>query len=367
MAEDNHPTKYGTWVFGAEGKNKFYVPVMGRNEAGEMFPQTTWQVRRSVFDKMLFDTADDLGVETLCGTAVGVLREGDTVTGVKVRTDDGEVELTADMVVDASGQNTFLSREGVAGEREPGHYGRQIGIFGHFKNSVRGVEGDDEKKVDDTIIFYREKNHWAWYIPIDDEIVSIGVVVPTDFYKEKGETKEEFLLREMMLINPELSWRLENAELVNEVRGMSNYSYQIQDFCGKGYVCVGDAHRFIDPIFSLGMHFALHEGRYAAKLIERCFADPERAPEMMKEHEKYCEDGMDVIQLMLDCFWEYPVAFALYINSNKYRDRFVDIFAGRVYSDNAQKSDAIMALKKLSEQGEAWKASQAEQEARVAV
>lgn len=352
MKAAGHPIKWGTMVWGKGGKNSFYIPVMGRNESGELFEQSTWQVRRSTFDKMLFDYAVEMGIETVVGTATGVIREDGEIKGIKVYTGNGEIEIAADLIVDASGQNTFLSRQGITGQREPGRYGKQIGIFGHFKNATRD-EGK-ERRRDDTLIFYREQNHWAWFIPLDDEIVSIGVVVPSDYFKNKNESREEFLLREMHLINPELEWRLKDAELVDDVRGMSNYSYQIMDFTGKGFICIGDAHRFIDPIFSFGLHFALHEGRYAAHQISRYFETPVEGDESpFLDYARYCEDAMDTIQTMLDSFWDYPLAFSLYVKSNKYSNGFIDLFAGRVY--NANDSEGISALRKLTMEGDRLK------------
>lgn len=352
MKAASHPVKWGTMVWGKEGRNSFYIPVMGRNDNGELFKLSTWQVRRSTFDKMLFDYAVEKGVETINGTATDVIMEGGEIKGLKVITNDGEIELPADIVVDASGQNTFLSRKGIAGKREPGKYGRQVGVFGHFRKAIRRDGKEDMK--DDTLIFYRELNHWAWFIPIDDEIVSIGVVVPSDYFREKNESREEFLLREMHLINPELEWRLKDAELVDEVRGMSNYSYEVKDFTGRGFICIGDAHRFIDPIFSFGLHFSLHEGRDAAHQIARYFENPNTADQdPFREHARYCDEAMDVIQTMLDAFWDYPLAFSLYMKSRKYKDGFIDMFAGRVY--DAGDSEGIRALRKLHAEGAALK------------
>lgn len=347
MAEDGHPVKWGTIVYGQGGKNSFYVPVMGRDSENNLFPQFTWQVRRSKFDKMLFDGAKEAGVNVIKGSAIDVIKTDDKVTGLKVRVDGQEIDLMSGVVVDASGQNTFLSRVGVASERVPGNYGKQIGIFGHFKNAIRD-EGK-EHKFNDTIIFYREKHHWAWFIPIDEEIVSIGVVVPTEYFKSKKMSSEEFLLTEMPSINSELTWRIQEAELVGEVRGMSNYSYQIAEFTGKGFLCVGDAHRFIDPIFSLGLHFALHEGRMAAEAIEKTFMSEAEDSSHFTEFQKTCDRGMDVIQTMLDAFWDYPLAFSLYLKAKKYREGFIDLFAGRVYDENS--FEGIKALEKLNAEG----------------
>src|SRR5262245_52885189 len=70
----------------------------------------TWQVVRSEFDQMMLNNARETGVEVHQGTRVlDVIFEGDRAVGVKVQADGGPVrEVRAKVVVDASGQTTFL-------------------------------------------------------------------------------------------------------------------------------------------------------------------------------------------------------------------------------------------------------------------
>ncbi|HEY4273459.1 MAG TPA: hypothetical protein VGM65_15780 [Candidatus Udaeobacter sp.] len=54
--------------------------------------------------------------------------------------------------------------------------------------------------------------------------------------------------------------------LVEQVHVIPNYSYQVRGFCGKGFICIGDAHRFIDPIFSFGLTVTMREAEFAAPI-----------------------------------------------------------------------------------------------------
>lgn len=334
--------KPGVIVYGQGGKNSFEIPVMRRNEAGELEQTFTWQVRRGEFDQMLLDKAQQDGTVILRGKAVKVLTdETGTPCGVQVRRDDGElIDVLAEVVLDASGQTTFLSTQGITGEKERGNYDRQIAIYTH----VKGAKRDEE---DHTLIFYEKKNHWAWFIPLDDETVSIGVVTPSDYYRDTKEDMREFFLREIHKINPQLSVRVPDVSLVEEVRATSNYSYHIRRFTGKGFLCVGDAHRFIDPIFSFGLHFALTEGKLAADAIAGYLLDGvgQDQENPFAEYERYCELGMNTIQDVLDCFWEQPTAFAFFVHS-RYVDDFIDLFAGRVYQE--QPSRGLQAVRKVN-------------------
>lgn len=349
MAKYKYPVKWGTMVYGNDGRNGFYVPVMGRDKDNNMFKQSTWQVRRADFDKMLLDVCADKGVKIIKGMATDVLRnENGVPCGVKYKNADGEeLEIHADMVADASGQNTFLSTKGVAGKRNMGKYSKQLAIFSHFEGVERPAPGEDgQLMTDDTIIFYQKRNHWAWMIPINDKLVSIGVVTPAEYFRSSRKSMKDFLLSEMKTLNPELAKRLDKAEMVEDAHSCANYSYQIHDFAGPGFICVGDAHRFIDPIFSLGMHFTLVECRKAADAIADYLNGKTAGMEQpFADYMKFCELGMDNVQVLLDVFWSYPFAFSLYIKDPKYRDGFVDLFAGRCYVE--EPPACIPALRRM--------------------
>ena len=135
--------------------------------------------------------------------------------------------------------------------------------------------------------------------------------------------------------------------MLDDVRGMSNYAYHIKEYTGKGYLCVGDSHRFMDPIFSFGLHFALAEAAKAGDAISMYLkgetADLENP---FTKYQETCERGQDVIMALLDAFWDYPLAFSLYLKDKKYWGDFIDMFAGRVYAENPY--DGLLALLELN-------------------
>jgi flavin-dependent dehydrogenase len=293
MEKYNFPVKWGTMVYGTEGRNSFYVPVMGRDKDNNLFEQKAWQVRRSDFDKMMLEVCQKQGTQVVKGMATDVLRNDKGIPcGVKYKTDAGEEkEIHADMVADASGQATFLSTKGVAGKRSMGRYSKQLAIFSHFKGVERPVPTEGNPlTTDDTIIYYQKHNHWAWFIPINNELVSIGIVTPAEYFRSSRKSMKDFLLSEMQTLNPELAKRIQNAEMVEDAHSCANYSYQIKDFAGHGFLCMGDAHRFIDPIFSLGLHFSLVECRKAADVIaDYLNGKLAHLDNPFEEHMKFCE------------------------------------------------------------------------------
>ena len=342
MAKANFPIKRGLTVYGTGGKNSWFVPVMGRDEDWNLFPQFTWQVRRDEFDKLMLDEAVARGATLVRGQATEPLTDDGVVRGVKVRLADGGIQdIEAEVTLDCSGISAFLANSGVTGPKYRGNYDRQIAIFSQVKGAIRD-EGD---KKDDTLIFYQGKYHWSWFIPLDEDAVSVGVVIPSAYFQEKNESKQDFLIRELRELNPELVKRIPEVNLIEEVRSITNYSFQVRQFTGPGYICIGDAHRFVDPIFSFGLYVTMKEAKFAASAISEYMKGVDRdLPNPFIQHQKYCEKGVDVVEDFVDTFWEHPLAFAAYMHQ-RYFDQMIDALSGRVYEN--QPSKAVSAMRKL--------------------
>jgi flavin-dependent dehydrogenase len=133
--------------------------------------------------------------------------------------------------------------------------------------------------------------------------------------------------------------------LVEDVHVIPNYSFQVRQFCGKGFICIGDAHRFIDPIFSFGLYVSMREPQLAAPLIKAYLAGAQRdADNPFAAYQLLCEQGIDVLEDTIDLFWEQPFAFAAFVH-NRYREYFTDILAGRIYE--RQPSPAVTAARRM--------------------
>jgi flavin-dependent dehydrogenase len=348
MYKRKYPCKQGVKVYGQSDRGTWFVPVTGRDENWKLFEWDTWQVRRSDFDKMMLDEATKRGTEIVRGKAVKPLTDGNgTVTGVQVRMEDGGVQdLSTQMLLDCSGQATWLANlGGVTGPKYLGAYDRQIAIFSHVSGTVRDNGGTRETHPDNTIIIYASKYHWSWFIPLDNDVVSVGVVVPASYFLDKKESKKDFLIREIHELHPELKRRIPEIKLVEDVHVIPNYSYQVKNFCGKGFLCIGDSHRFIDPIFSFGLTVAMREGQFAAPLIREYLGGKNRdAKNPFGEYQLFAEQGIDILEDVLDCFWENPFAFAMFVHT-RYTEHMTDMFAGRIYEH--QPSPALFAFRKL--------------------
>jgi len=353
MAAAGHPLKHGVCVYGAKaGAESWWIPVMQRTEDGELREQVTYQVRRSVFDAMLLEEALRRGAEFIEGRALAPIMsdDGSALRGARVQSAAGSiVNLEAAITLDCSGQASFLARHGITGPKYLGAYDKQIAIFSQVANYVRGDGEDRMRQPGNTHIFYTKKYHWAWAIPIDGEITSIGIVVPSQYFRDKNESKDDFLRREIRELNGNLSVRVPEPRLVEPAHAIPNYSFQVRNFAGPGYICVGDAHRFIDPIFSFGLYAAMMEGGLAATAAAGYLEGRGRNEvNPFRGYMIHVERGLDILEDVLDTFWENPLAFALLVH-HKFREPLIDVFAGRIFEGMPSKrvSEAHAAFQKL--------------------
>ena len=345
MTAEGHAVKLGVKVYGEGGKNAFWVPVAERTPDNELRLGRTWQVLRSNFDEMMLTAAIERGAELVPCEAVAPLVESDNrVAGIRFRTPQGALEdLKAEVVIDASGQAAFLSNKGVTSPVRRGDYDKQLAVFSQATGAIR----DHGEHSGDTLIFYRNKNHWAWFIPLDDEVVSIGVVTPSDYFVSQGLSKPDFLRQELQTLNPELARRLPDLTFVEEVRTASNYSYRVEHFTGRGCLSIGDSHRFIDPIFSFGLFLGIKEAELASEAVVRHLSDgPADAANPFADYEALCDRGQNILQDLIDCFWDFPLAFQ-YMVHHAHKDDMIDCFAGRIHDERVANSEGVRAMRHL--------------------
>jgi FADH2-dependent halogenase len=202
-----------------------------------------------------------------------------------------------------------------------------VAVFTQFKHARRDP-GDMENA---TVILYAEKHHWAWVIPLSDDVDSVGVVVPSATYKQHGRTPEELLDWAVDHLHPELTRRIGGCERVEAVRFVGNYSYRIDPYVGDGWVCVGDAHRFADPIFSFGVSFAMAEALEAGRAIVSGLESGD-LDERLAGYVEVSDRGQDAAFDLLRYFWRYP-AFFSFLMRGPHRHDVIRLFAGDSFDE----------------------------------
>jgi len=245
-----------------------------------------YEVRRSEFDKALFDRAAAEGARTFEGARVGSIefRHGQAHR-VHVEFEDGEGQVWATrQVIDASGRDTLLSTRHGLKQKNRKH--NSAAIYGHFRNVPRHA-GEDEGNI----CVYWFEHGWFWLIPLRDGTMSVGAVCWPEYLKTRDCPPAEFLRRTIAL-SPSLSERMLQAELEGEVRATGNFTYFSSAAAGEGYLLVGDAYAFLDPVFSSGVHLALTGAFKAANVVDEILDHPERAARLTRQYERYLQRGM---------------------------------------------------------------------------
>ncbi|HEX4050900.1 MAG TPA: NAD(P)/FAD-dependent oxidoreductase [Steroidobacteraceae bacterium] len=250
-------------------------------------PPHAYQVWRQDFDRMLFEHARDNGAIAREGHEVLEVRQSAArASRLLVRTDDGaQYQLQARYVVDASGRDALLSAHRHLRRKNAQH--QSAAIFGHFRGAQRRA-GTDAGNIS----IYNFDHGWMWMIPLPDGVMSVGAVCRPDYLKQRRGRTVEFLL-ETLQQNPALWQRLEHAELIgNEARVTGNYSYDSRRMGGPGWILVGDAFAFLDPVFSSGVYLAMSGAEQAAAVVDASLREPARERSLLRRLERRQRAGM---------------------------------------------------------------------------
>ena len=223
------------------------------------FP-SAWQVKRKDFDGLLAAHAVACGAALRRGVTVDeVAFEGERAVGVRLA---GGEEIRARVVVDATGQAALLASRLRIRKQDTNL--RKAALFAHVTGAWR-AEGD--RAGDILLPFLPEV--WYWVIPFSDGTASVGAVfAPQTLATLTGRTNLE-RFDELLARSPKMREYLANATRISDVGSVSDYSFTSQRYGGDGWVLVGDAATFLDPVFSTGVFLGMSAGVRAARVIDR--------------------------------------------------------------------------------------------------
>jgi flavin-dependent dehydrogenase len=250
-------------------------------------PPHAYQVWRADFDRMLFEHARACGADGREGhEAVQCEQLGPRATRLEVRTDaSGSYRIEARYLVDASGRDTFLSGRRRLRRRNKRH--QSAAIFGHFRGA-ESRSGEDAGNIS----IYRFEHGWMWMIPLPAGVMSVGAVCRPDYLKQRRGPTLEFLLATLQR-NAALWRRVEHAELIgNQVHVTGNYSYDSRQIGGPGWVLVGDAFAFVDPVFSSGVYLAMCGAEQAAHAVHVALRAPAAEKALLRRLERRYRSGI---------------------------------------------------------------------------
>src|SRR5206468_4610429 len=125
-------------------------------------------------------------------------------------------------------------------------------------------------------------------------------------------TPEETLEQEIRNC-PGLEDRMTRAERVSPVHVLSDFTYRADRCAGDGWVLVGDAFGFLDPIYSSGVFLALKSGEMAADAINEGLQKGDTsAAQLGKWGDMLCE-GMHAIRKLVYAYYTRGFSFGQFM------------------------------------------------------
>jgi len=290
----------------------------------------TWQVLRSQFDKMIADRATELGAEVREGARVTdlVSSESGAVCGVKGISEAGEeFEVRAPITIDATGRDAFAQTKRKWRVRDPEL--QKIAMWTYYKGAMR----DPGLDAGATTVAYLPGNGWFWYIPLQDDIVSVGVVAERDYlYKDSRDPAEIFAAE--IENNVWIKEHLAPGEQFGQYWVTGEYSYRSQYCAADGLVLVGDAFAFLDPVFSSGVFLALKSGEMAGDAVDAALEAGDVSANRFDSYgEELCK-GIEAMRKLVYAFYDEAFSFGDLIKAHpSVRGALTDCLIGDLSSD----------------------------------
>lgn len=242
--------EYGDFDFG----DKF---TPGRN--------TTFQVQRAAFDKVLADEAEKQGVEIRYETRVTAVDNSGAKPRVRAVDAKGtEYEVEGKFILDASGFGRVLPK--LLELETPSNFPVRNAVFTHVADGA-APDAFDRNKIQ-VIVHPEHHDVWFWLIPFPNGRCSLGCVARKEFFSTYPVPLDE-RLKKLASEEPFLTRVLAKATWDTPARELSGYAANVKSMHGNGFALLGNAAEFLDPVFSSGVTIAMRSASMAAKLLDR--------------------------------------------------------------------------------------------------
>jgi FADH2 O2-dependent halogenase len=287
----------------------------------------TYHVDRQKFDLLMLKHAESMGTKVYQGVQVSevLFDENHYARGIRIRVANQDLEVPARIVVDASGRHTLLGKQLKVKKNDP--IFDQFAVHAWFKNVDKG----NAKSFNYIHIYFLPvERGWAWQIPIDEEITSMGIVAEKEVFKNARLSPADYF-QKYVDSNPDLVQAMRNAERINDFKLEGDYSYKMDTFAGNGFVLIGDAARFVDPIFSSGVSVALYSAKYSSERIKYAFENNDFSEAALKPYETKLRSGTEIWYEFIRLYYKLLPLFTKFIESKKHRIEVLRLLQGEVF------------------------------------
>jgi flavin-dependent dehydrogenase len=331
MKQSHFVKKYSVQFVGQSGRlsEPFYFVDHKPHECSQ-----TWQVRRSEFDQIMLENAREQGVQVHQGVRVlEVLFDGDRAVGVKVADEAGnQREVRADVVVDASGQSSMIQSR--LGLREYDPELKKAACWTYWEGAYRDTGHDEGATI---VLQTQGKNGWFWYIPLHDNIVSVGIVAAYDYLfknKSRDDRDYEAIYNAEVERCPAVKQRISTGRRVTDYFAAREYSYRSKQAAGNGWVLVGDAFGFLDPLYSSGVLLALKSGQLAADAVVEGLQKGDTSAAQLGKWEPGFKEGMDRMRRLVIEYYN-GFSFGRFVKRYPHlKGALTDLLIGDLFKDS---------------------------------
>jgi flavin-dependent dehydrogenase len=301
-------------------------------EANHHESSVTWQITRSEFDLMLINHAAEQGAAVHQETSIKrVLFDGNRAVGVEARMKDGTVqEFHAPVIVDATGQSAMLSNKFGWRVRDPKL--RKAVLYSYFK----GAHREKDLNGGATLVLRTPlgSNGWFWYIPLENDITSVGVVADPEYLVQgRGQDLAKIFNEEVEKVES-VRRRIAGAERVDKIYSIVDYSYRSRCNAGDGFILIGDAYGFLDPIYSSGVLLALKMAELAADSIHDAFRNNDFSAARLGQFQSKLDQGIESMRKLVYAFYNEGFSFSKFLEKYpEQRKNIITLLMGDVFKE----------------------------------
>jgi 1H-pyrrole-2-carbonyl-[peptidyl-carrier protein] chlorinase len=345
METARFPRKYGA-VWTAPGSGALYEHdwqgLTADDEASIRFDEReqpgvdrpyTYHVDRGAFDLMLLQHAHRLGAHVCEGVRVARVDRDEEAMRLELVLGNKQLSATARMVVDASGRRTLVGNQLRWKTTDPVF--DQYALHTWFEDFDRGAVARGTS-LDNYIFvhFLPLTNSWIWQIPITDRITSVGVVTQKRHVAQAKASRQQFFW-DSLATRPDLHAVATAATQLRPLTEEGDYSYAMSHICDDRLVLVGDAARFVDPIFSTGVSIALNSARLASRDIVSAAERGDWSRASFQTFEKTIRRGTQNWYNFISVYYRLNVLFTAFVKDPRYRLDVLKLLQGDVYDEDA--------------------------------
>ncbi len=299
----------------------------------------TWQVTRSVWDRMMLDNAAELGATVFEDTRAKSLVFSDDganrVVGVVAEREGEETRFEAPLTIDCTGRDGFAINKLGWRNRDP-----QLGktaAWTYYRGGKRGT-GRDEGA---TTVAYLPEKGWFWHIPLPDDVISVGITAESSYLFRDGRDMHTIFAREIGL-NAWMADVMAPAEQFGEFWVTGDYSYRSKHAAMDGLVLAGDAFAFLDPVFSSGAFLALKSGEMVADAVHAALEAGDTAAARFGVYAEELCAGIEAMRRLVYAFYDEGFKFGLLLDKHPHlRPALTDCLIGNVDRDFEPLFDAV--------------------------